>query len=473
MNVLILSGFEANGFAGLLKDVQVANSIGVNVSAIATCQTAQSERDVLTVQTTECRLLEKQLASLSCQPLAIKIGLITNRETAETIAGWLSTLETKPFVVLDPVDLSSSNDKPLSNQDLKQRLEPLLPFVDLLTPNFPELETLTGQFGNEESAVQRFYQFKNFQGEVLVKGGHVTTSSSTVCDVLYDAHGRKAQWQQCKVEKQLRGTGCVLSTSVACAIADGYNLLDAITLASATLHHQFQTGRLPMGWPNNSVDLPVTQSGLVEIKSTKGFARLEHKRGLYPVVDNSEWIARLAATGIKTIQLRVKDQPETVVRQEIQKAIQIARDYNLQLFINDYWQLAIEYGAYGVHLGQEDIVDADVQKIQKAGLRLGISTHGDFEFLKAKQYRPSYLAVGAIFPTQTKDMTGQIQGLERLKRYQSMAEDIPVVAIGGIDESNLSEVLQTNVPMVAVVSAVTKASNPEQKAATLHREIIG
>ena len=138
----------------------------------------------------------------------------------------------------------------------------------------------------------------------------------------------------------------------------------------------------------------------------------------------------------------------------------LARLHSCRLFINDYWQLAIKHGAYGIHIGQEDLAKADLSAIANAGLRLGISTHGCYEFLLAKQLQPSYLAIGAIFPTKTKDMTGQIQGLENLMQILSLAEHIPVIAIGGINQQRIERVWRTNVSAVAVVTAITEAKQP-------------
>ena len=131
------------------------------------------------------------------------------------------------------------------------------------------------------------------------------------------------------------------------------------------------------------------------------------------------------------------------------------------MFINDYWQLAIKHGAYGVHIGQEDLQNADLAAIQQAGLRLGISTHGCYEFLLAQQLKPSYLAIGAIFPTKTKNMTGQIQGIDNLKQILELATDIPVVAIGGINQQRAKKVWQTGVDSLAVVTAITESENAE------------
>ena len=175
--------------------------------------------------------------------------------------------------------------------------------------------------------------------------------------------------------------------------------------------------------------------------------------------------------GLEIIQLRVKNLAENELEQVIITAVAMAKKYNTRLFINDYWQLAIKHGAYGVHIGQEDLQDADLATIQQSRIRLGISTHGCYEFLSAQRLQPSYLAIGAIFPTKTKDMTGQIQGIDNLRQVLSLRSEhqgkIPVVAIGGINLERAAEVVSTGVESIAVVTAITEAESshgisPEQ-----------
>lgn len=117
-----------------------------------------------------------------------------------------------------------------------------------------------------------------------------------------------------------------------------------------------------------------------------------------------------AKGGVRTIQLRIKDQRENAVETDIAQAIALGRHYQARLFINDYWQLAIKHRAYGVHLGQEDLDTADLSAISAAHLRLGLSTHDDIEMDRALSYRPSYIALGHIFPTQTKLMPSALRG---------------------------------------------------------------
>ncbi|WP_350307087.1 thiamine phosphate synthase [Photorhabdus viridis] len=203
------------------------------------------------------------------------------------------------------------------------------------------------------------------------------------------------------------------------------------------------------------------------------FAPTEHRLGLYPVVDSLEWISRLLKTGITTIQLRIKDLPEDQIEGEIKQAIMLGRQYNARLFINDYWRLAIKHGAYGVHLGQEDLDNADLNAIQKAGLRLGISTHNEQELARAKSLRPSYIALGHIFPTTTKAMPSSPQGLEALKRQVENTPDYPTVAIGGISLERVPDVIATGVGSVALVSAITKAKDWRQATAQLIHLVEG
>ncbi|WP_312070411.1 thiamine phosphate synthase [Lelliottia nimipressuralis] len=181
--------------------------------------------------------------------------------------------------------------------------------------------------------------------------------------------------------------------------------------------------------------------------------------GLYPVVDSVEWIERLLKAGVKTLQLRIKDKRDEEVESDVIAAIELGRRFDARLFINDYWQLAIKHQAYGVHLGQEDLETTDLSAIREAGLRLGVSTHDDMEIDVALTARPSYIALGHVFPTQTKQMPSAPQGLAQLARHIARLGDYPTVAIGGISLARAPAVLETGVGSIAVVSAITQAAD--------------
>ncbi|NYU11464.1 thiamine phosphate synthase [Leclercia sp. M50] len=189
------------------------------------------------------------------------------------------------------------------------------------------------------------------------------------------------------------------------------------------------------------------------------FPPVPFRLGLYPVVDSVAWIERLLAAGVKTLQLRIKDKQDDEVEADVITAIALGRRYDARLFINDYWRLAIKHQAYGVHLGQEDLETTELEAIRAAGLRLGVSTHDDMEIDVALAARPSYIALGHVFPTQTKQMPSAPQGLEQLARHIDRLGDYPTVAIGGISLERAPAVLATGVGSIAVVSAITQADD--------------
>ena len=176
--------------------------------------------------------------------------------------------------------------------------------------------------------------------------------------------------------------------------------------------------------------------------------------GVYPVVDRTYKLTALYKVGITTAQLRVKDMAGEALENEIKEAIHISSEYNTRLFINDFWELAIKHKAYGVHLGQEDIQEANVKAIYTAGLRLGISTHSTAEIDIALNFEPSYIAIGPIYETTSKEMVYNPVGLEDLKRW-AKGVDYPIVAIAGINLGNIEEVLKTGAANgVAMISGV-------------------
>lgn len=181
---------------------------------------------------------------------------------------------------------------------------------------------------------------------------------------------------------------------------------------------------------------------------------------LYPIVDSFTWIEKLLPLGVSTIQLRIKNK-ELDVEHEVKQSIELAKIYQARLYINDYWQLAIRYQAYGVHLGQEDLNSADVNAIYQSGLHLGISTHNHDEINRAQSIKPSYLAIGPIFPTNSKIMPFLPQGIEKLS-YWCQTLNYPLVAIGGINLTNINQVMSTNVNAIAMISAITQSVDPIQ-----------
>jgi thiamine-phosphate pyrophosphorylase len=240
---------------------------------------------------------------------------------------------------------------------------------------------------------------------------------------------------------------------------DPYDAHDALVLALAWRPASAR-------WPDN----PATFPAAIDLDApAHAFPACPARLGLYPVLPSADWIERVLACGVRTVQLRAKGLAAPALREEIARAVAAARACDAALFINDHWREAIDAGAYGVHLGQEDLRVADLDAIGRAGLRLGLSTHGYYELLLAMRMRPSYVAMGAVFPTTTKDMPTAPQGLDKLARYAALARahGVPSVAIGGIDLQRMPAVLATGVGSAAVVRAVTEAGDLRAAIATL------
>jgi thiamine-phosphate pyrophosphorylase len=204
---------------------------------------------------------------------------------------------------------------------------------------------------------------------------------------------------------------------------------------------------------------------------SKLFPDCPDRMGLYAVLPSAKWVEQVLDQGVKTVQLRCKLTDSAELTKEIERSVASGTKHEAQLFINDHWQAAIKAGAFGVHLGQEDVDTADLNAIAKAGLRLGLSTHGYYEMLKALHFKPSYLALGAVFPTTTKVMPTAPQGLSRLARYVRLLDGIiPLVAIGGVNGSVLQQVLSTGVGSAAVVRAITEAPDLAVAISALQQE---
>ena len=183
----------------------------------------------------------------------------------------------------------------------------------------------------------------------------------------------------------------------------------------------------------------------------------------YLIVDSSDWIERLVPLGVKLVQLRIKDASDEVLRREIAASKSTCEKHGCQLVVNDYWQLAIELDCDFVHLGQEDLADADVAAIRKAGLKLGVSTHDGEELEIALSVEPDYVALGPVYPTILKEMKWAPQGVEKVGRWKQQIGELPLVAIGGLNPERLPGVFENGADIAAVVTDITRNADPEAR----------
>lgn len=488
-----IAGSDCGGGAGIQADIQAIQGLGGYACSVITANTAQNSQDVEAVNPVSEQVLASQLDSLAEDMPAkvIKIGLLVNQAQVTLVADKIRQYKDRwahtPLVIYDPVAVASTGQR-LTEQDIIDTVkEKLFPLVDILTPNTLEVQKLTGIYllGAESVKQAATKLMAMGVGSVIIKGGHWDYPAGYCIDYCCTQNGISTQhyWLASKTLKtpHTHGTGCAFSSAIATVLALDYPIRDAFTVAKAYINQglkaAFRVGEgigpvAHCGWPEKLEDFPQvveTNSTLVEALElnadsnatlTSGFNSCgDRDLGLYPVVDSAQWIEKLLELGVKTLQLRVKGGSPQLIEQQVIDAIALGKTYNARVFINDHWALAVKHGAYGVHLGQEDLNKANLKSIKAAGLRLGLSTHGYFEMLRAHGYKPSYLAFGAIYPTKTKDMAGLIQGLDRLKRYVTLFADTPKVAIGGISLARASEVADTGVGCIAVVTAITEAED--------------
>lgn len=487
-----VAGSDSSGGAGIQADIKTAHDFGVHGATVVTAVTAQNSLGVSHIDAVSDESFTRQLASLcdDIQPNVIKIGLLASVFQVNALVTLILNFNkppSHPFVVFDPVQIASTGDV-MAGQNVTEAIKSrLLPLVDLLTPNLSELALLTGRECNDINAQKAAAEHLIKQGckGILVKGGHAKGLYSS--DRYYSDNRSFSMSSLRQNTIHTHGTGCTLSSAISAALAKGYLLDDALVLAKAYINQGMRLG-YPLGqgpgpiahagWPEQAKDFPDINSVdwvAPEQEKIKELAFLPCNKqwlGLYPVVPNVKWLTRLLQAGVKTLQLRIKDPLSPDLESQISEAVMLGRRYQAQVFINDYWQLAIKHQAYGVHLGQEDFVLADLDAIKAAGLRLGISTHGYHELLIAKQLKPSYIALGHIFPTQTKEMPSNPQGLDNLKRYVSLCGGMATVAIGGISEQRIEAVQQTSVDGIAMVSAILQAKDWQLTTKSLIQKLL-
>ncbi|PWE32810.1 thiamine phosphate synthase [Maritimibacter sp. 55A14] len=180
----------------------------------------------------------------------------------------------------------------------------------------------------------------------------------------------------------------------------------------------------------------------------------------YPIFESAAWLGRMLPHGVKLVQLRIKEATPNRLAHEIDVARELCAEHGAQLVVNDHWQEAIEAGCDFVHLGQEDLDDADVPAIRRAGMKLGISTHDHAELERALMLDPDYVALGPIFPTRLKQMAFGPQGIDRITEWKALIGARPLVAIGGFSVERAAPAFAAGADVVSVVTDITLHDDP-------------
>ena len=183
----------------------------------------------------------------------------------------------------------------------------------------------------------------------------------------------------------------------------------------------------------------------------------------YLIVDHVAWLERLLPHGLRLAQLRIKDAAEPTLRAQIRRARDLCAQHGATLVINDHWRLALDEGCDFIHLGQEDLVEADLDAIGRAGCKLGVSTHDVRELDIALRVAPDYIALGPVFPTTLKQLDWAPQGVARVTDWKALLKDMPLVAIGGLTPERARAVLDAGADSAAVATDVLGHPDPEAR----------
>ena len=510
--VWTISGTDSGGGAGIHADTRALDAFGVHGACAVAAVTAQHSLAVTHIEPVSAAVLDAQLAALSedMPPDAIKTGLLGSLENLRVVVAHVRRLRERspdrrvPLVV-DPV-FGATTGASFADGALRAAYrDELLPLATLATPNVAEARALvpSSQLLGPEPLARAWRAFG--VRAVVVTGGDSDRLAEDELEQLSTARlasrlaemDARAAWAHdwLDAEHGLRsrgwlasrrietehdhGTGCVFASAAAAALAHGFVASDAVVLAkmatSEGLRNAYAAGggagpvAPRAGFASRLANLPVLNP-LPDADSRFAFAPLpDDTRGLYAIVDSADWVARVLADGVRLVQLRIKDAPGDVLVREIRGAIAIARAAGATLIVNDHWELALELGADGVHLGQDDLAGADIDALHHAGLLLGISTHSYWEVCRARALRPSYIACGPIHATTLKQMPWLPQGDANLAYWCALLHDTAVVAIGGMDATRARDAMRAGAWAVAVVGAITRSADPHAAIAQLQR----
>ncbi len=478
--VLLVGGSDSSAGAGIQTDLKFINVLeceGLFAITALTAQTHQKVFDSGEVSNIHFQNQLKTALDLLGEEGVIKTGMFCSLDKVKSFYQMIKDHNYK--LVCDPVFESSSGNVLLSDEGVKFFKDFILPRVYVLTPNIPEAEVLCGFPINSEEDMQKAIDYlKNHGPKVIyLKGGHLEEKENDIYDLLY-VNG-KTYWVGAKRYpfKSPRGTGCALASSIAAGLALGLDAEDSVILAKINLQKSIRKCR-----KEGDYRILRTQSFIEDLieddmvwvgKKTLHFPKLKFESSgphLYPIVERAEMIERLGS--IPMVQLRIKDLEGNDLENEIVKAIEVCQKNKIKLYINDFWELAVKHGAFGVHLGQEDLETADLKLLSEKGISLGLSSHCYFEAAKISWINPSYVALGPIFHTALKAMNFTPQGVKTLRVWKKLF-DCPIVAIGGINLDRIEQVLEGSADIISVVRDITLNQDPKKRVLQLTKAIKG
>eukprot|EP00898_Chlorokybus_atmophyticus_P003617 jgi/Chlat1/4256/Chrsp27S00316 len=494
-----IAGSDSGGGAGIQADVQAMRSFGVHACTALTALTAQNTQGVAHVQLASPEHLRATLKVLAddLPANAVKLGMLGSSELVNVVADFLDTYHGP--VVVDPVMVATSGASLLAAGGETAYRDRVFGRATILTPNIPEAEQLLGkQIASVEDMESAAKELQAMGPEsVLIKGGHQLGSkdSAYAQDCHYDGHQTRWLTYVRVPGGGAHGSGCTLASAAAAGLAKGQPVLDSIVAAKAYVTRgvlrahdgpRLSTARgpqpvAPTSWPpEDGVGFPwitdTAHAGRFDELDSSGFKKVTAEElGFYVILDSTELLPGLFDAGVRTVQIRIKDDGKAGSSSEplserlaavTEDALTIAKTKGIcdaRIIVNDDWRVALQLrpkGVWGLHLGQSDLPGADLKALREAGLVLGVSSGSISELAIALGTRPSYIAVGSVYATISKETKAPV-GLSAVRFWRAVIpRDVPIVAIGGIGTDQAQDVLSLGADSIAVISAITHAPDP-------------
>lgn len=240
--VLTIAGSDSSGGAGIQADIKTMCAHGIYATSAITAITAQNTTGVKGIFETTPEFLEKQLDAIFADifPDAVKIGMLANKQLIQVVAQKLKFYKAKN-IVLDPVMVSTSGSKLIKDDAIEKMINLLFPLASVITPNIPETQVLTGiEINNEKDMETAGIKLsRQIHTAVLVKGGHSVNNAN---DMLITENKTIIFPGERINNPNTHGTGCTLSSAIACNLAKGFNLETSIKNAKQYLTNTLKDG---------------------------------------------------------------------------------------------------------------------------------------------------------------------------------------------------------------------------------------
>lgn len=463
--VLTIAGSDCSGGAGIQADLKTMTAHKVYGMTVITALTAQNTTGVYGIMDATSEFVEKQIDCVfeDIRPDAVKIGMVSNKDIIVAIAEKLKEYNALNIVV-DPVMISTSGKPLLSPDAMDNLINVLLPIGTVITPNIPEAESISGSTIENAEDMEKAARLigEKCRVAVLIKGGHSINDAN---DLLYEA-GELTWFNTKKVDNDnTHGTGCTLSSAIACNLAYGCSLKESVKNAKEYITEAIGAG-LNLGKGSGPLDhmCCITSKFKANVNAIS-------KKDIYSktvAITNrhlceGEFLSQielLCKRGVSSVILREKDMTEKEYEALAEKVIAIGKAYDTHIILHSFVNVAERLGNMAIHLSMPDFMKmmenkSNSNKNTGTGFKIiGVSTHTLEEAAEAERLGATYITASHIYETDCKKGL-EPKGIEYLKEV-SEAVSIPVYALGGINFNNMNEALEAGAEKVCMMSELMK-----------------